>query len=87
MEEIAEYLRHTKPKELIHAIAEDILDRFAEAPLIDRYEAYERLMSYWAETMQDDVFSIAMTVGKRPRNCAGRVRRPTTRARSMAGRG
>ncbi|GHH00476.1 type I restriction-modification system subunit M [Pseudodonghicola xiamenensis] len=48
-----------KPKELIHSIAEDMLDRFAEAPLIDRYEAYQRLMSYWAETMQDDVFIIA----------------------------
>lgn len=48
-----------KPKELIHTIAEDMLDRFAEAPLIDRYEAYQRLMSYWAETMQDDVFIIA----------------------------
>ncbi|WP_181498105.1 hypothetical protein [Rhodovulum viride] len=46
MEEIAEYLRHAKPKELIHAIAEDILDRFAEASLIDRYAAYEWLMSY-----------------------------------------
>ncbi|MBO9444162.1 SAM-dependent DNA methyltransferase [Phaeobacter italicus] len=48
-----------KPKELIHTIAEDILERFAEAPLIDHYEAYQRLMSYWAETMQDDVFIIA----------------------------
>ncbi|WP_226626813.1 type I restriction-modification system subunit M [Alloyangia pacifica] len=48
-----------KPKELIHTIAEDMLDRFADAPLIDRYEAYQRLMSYWAETMQDDVFIIA----------------------------
>ncbi|SIQ08264.1 type I restriction enzyme M protein [Rhizobium sp. RU33A] len=48
-----------KPNEFIHAIAEDILERFAEAPLIDRYEAYQRLMSYWAETMQDDVFIIA----------------------------
>ena len=47
-----------KPKELIHTIAEDILHRFVEAPLIDRYEAYQRLMSYWAETMQDDVFII-----------------------------
>lgn len=48
-----------KPKELIHTIAEDMLTRFAEAPLIDRYEAYQRLMSYWAEAMQDDVFIIA----------------------------
>lgn len=48
-----------KPKDLIHAIAEDMLDRFEDAPLIDRYEAYQRLMSYWAETMQDDVFIIS----------------------------
>lgn len=48
-----------KPKDLIHTIAEDMLTRFAEAPLIDQYEAYQRLMSYWAETMQVDVFIIA----------------------------
>ncbi|WP_024350477.1 HsdM family class I SAM-dependent methyltransferase [Aurantimonas coralicida] len=48
-----------KPKALIHTIAEDMLARFAEAPLIDQYEAYQRLMSYWDEVMQDDVFIIA----------------------------
>ncbi|MBY6159431.1 N-6 DNA methylase [Mameliella alba] len=48
-----------KPKELIHTIAEEMLDRFDAAPLIDKYEAYQRLMSYWADTMQDDVFIIA----------------------------
>ncbi|WP_081251990.1 N-6 DNA methylase [Rhodovulum sulfidophilum] len=48
-----------KPKNLIQTIAEDMLTRFADAPLIDRYEAYQRLMSYWAEVMQDDVFVIA----------------------------
>jgi type I restriction enzyme M protein len=48
-----------KPKDLIRTIAEEMLTRFADAPLIDRYEAYQRLMSYWAETMQDDVFIIA----------------------------
>ena len=48
-----------KPKALIHTIAEDMLTRFTGAPLIDQYEAYQRLMSYWAETMQDDVFIIA----------------------------
>jgi len=47
------------PNALIHAIAEDMLARFANAPLIDRYQAYQRIMSYWAETMQDDVFIIA----------------------------
>jgi type I restriction enzyme M protein len=48
-----------KPKALIHTIAEDMLTRFTGAPLIDPYEAYQRLMSYWADTMQDDVFIIA----------------------------
>lgn len=48
-----------RPKALIHTIAEDMLARFAGAPLIDQYEAYQRLMSYWAEVMQDDAFIIA----------------------------
>ncbi|MDM7457775.1 MAG: class I SAM-dependent DNA methyltransferase [Paracoccus sp. (in: a-proteobacteria)] len=48
-----------QPRDLIHSIAEDMLARFAPAPLIDRYEAYQRLMAYWAATMQDDVFIIA----------------------------
>ncbi|WP_210134469.1 N-6 DNA methylase [Pseudotabrizicola sediminis] len=47
------------PKELIHTIAEDMLTRFDPAPLVDKYEAYQRLMSYWADTMQDDVFIIS----------------------------
>ncbi|MCC5955124.1 MAG: SAM-dependent DNA methyltransferase [Natronohydrobacter sp.] len=47
------------PKALIDTIAEDMLARFATAPLVDKYEAYQRLMSYWATTMQDDVFIIA----------------------------
>lgn len=41
-----------KPKELIHRIAEDMLERFKGARLIDPYEAYQRLITYWAETMQ-----------------------------------
>jgi type I restriction enzyme M protein len=48
-----------QPKALIHHIAEDMLERFAAAPLIDSYEAFQRLMGYWAATMQDDVFIIA----------------------------
>jgi len=47
------------PRNLIQTIAEDMLTRFDPAPLIDKYEAYQRLMSYWAATMQDDVFIIA----------------------------
>lgn len=47
------------PKDLINTISEDMLTRFAAAPLVDKYEAYQRLMSYWSTTMQDDVFIIA----------------------------
>jgi type I restriction enzyme M protein len=35
-----------------------MLARFEDAPLIDKYEAYQKLMSYWAEVMQEDVFII-----------------------------
>ncbi len=47
------------PKQLIEEIAEDLLARFAEVPLIDKYDVYQHLMTYWAETMQDDVYIIA----------------------------
>ncbi|MWY86381.1 type I restriction endonuclease subunit M, partial [Francisella tularensis] len=45
-----------KPKELIATLSEDLLARFAEADLLSRYEVYQLLMNYWAETMQDDVY-------------------------------
>ena len=45
-----------KPKELIATISEDLLVRFAEADLLSRYDIYQLLMDYWAETMQDDVY-------------------------------
>ena len=47
------------PRDLIHTIAEDMLTRFEPAPLVDKYEAYQRLMSYWSDSMQDDVFIIS----------------------------
>jgi type I restriction enzyme M protein len=48
-----------RPRELIHALSEDLLVRFADLPLVSRYDVYQRLMDYWAETMQDDVYLIA----------------------------
>jgi len=49
----------TKPKEVIHALSEDLLQRFADLPLLSKYDAYQRLMDYWADVMQDDVYLIA----------------------------
>ena len=48
-----------KPKLLIEEIAEDLLARFADVPLIDKYDVYQHLMTYWAEVMQDDVYILA----------------------------
>lgn len=47
-----------RPKDLIETISEDLLGRFAQVPLIDKYDVYQRLMSYWFEIMQDDVYMI-----------------------------
>ncbi len=47
------------PREVIHTLSEDLLERFADVPLLDRYDVYQRLMDYWAEVMQDDVYLIA----------------------------
>lgn len=47
------------PREVINHISEDLLARFTDQPLLDRYDVYQRLMDYWADTMQDDVYLIA----------------------------
>jgi type I restriction enzyme M protein len=47
------------PREVIDALSEDLLERFTNQPLLDRYDVYQRLMDYWADTMQDDVYLIA----------------------------
>jgi type I restriction enzyme M protein len=48
----------TQPNDLITAISDDLLSRFKSAPLLDEYDVYEQLMTYWHETMHDDVFLI-----------------------------
>jgi type I restriction enzyme M protein len=48
-----------KPKKLIHEISEELLESFSNLSLIDRYDVYQHLMTYWNETMQDDVFVIS----------------------------
>jgi type I restriction enzyme M protein len=51
--------KDSHPKALIAGIAEDLLDTFKTAPLLDGYDVYQHLMDYWAETMQDDCYLIA----------------------------
>jgi type I restriction enzyme M protein len=46
----------TKPKMLIAEIAEQILEEYEPVTLVDKYDAYEVLLSYWNEVMSDDVY-------------------------------
>jgi len=48
-----------KPKHVIHELSEDLLTQFADIPLLSRYDVYQRLLDYWADVMQDDVYLIA----------------------------
>lgn len=45
-----------KPKKLISDISILILEEFEPVTLVDKYDAYEVLLSYWNETMSDDVY-------------------------------
>ena len=47
------------PREVISALAEDLLEHYTDQPLVDRYDIYQHLMDYWAGTMQDDLYLIA----------------------------
>lgn len=46
------------PKILIRNLSESLLEVFQKANLLDPYDVYQHLMTYWAETMQDDVYMI-----------------------------
>lgn len=48
------------PKDLIQVIGDDLLDVFANVPLIDKYDVYQHLMSYWETIMQDDTYLIVV---------------------------
>jgi type I restriction enzyme M protein len=49
----------SQPKRLIERLSEDLLETFRQARLLDPYDMYQRLMDYWAVTMQDDVYQVA----------------------------
>lgn len=48
----------TDPKAVILEISEDIIKSFEKKTLIDKYDIYQYLMTYWLETMRDDVYII-----------------------------
>ncbi len=48
------------PKRLIAEISQPLLSAVNASPcLVNGYDAYDQLMNYWAETMQDDCYIIA----------------------------
>ena len=49
----------TRPKKLIRQISEKLIQSFESLHLIDKYDVYQHLMTYWKQTMQDDVYLIA----------------------------
>lgn len=46
------------PNNLIAALGDDLLARFKPVPLLDEYDVYEQLMTYWHGVMHDDVFLV-----------------------------
>jgi type I restriction enzyme M protein len=61
----------THPKALIATLAEGLLSAFENVALVDRYDMYQHLMTYWTETMQDDVYLVTGDSWKE----AGKLRR------------
>ena len=47
------------PKQVITELAEGLLAHYEGQPLIDAYDVYQHLMSFWDETMQDDCYLVA----------------------------
>ncbi|MGB8062331.1 MAG: type I restriction-modification system subunit M [Candidatus Sulfotelmatobacter sp.] len=47
------------PRQVIAALSEGLLTHYTDKPLIDKYDIYQHLMDYWAETMQDDCYLVA----------------------------
>ena len=50
---------NTDPRKIIRRLSEELLQRFTNLPLLDPYDVYQKLMDYWNEVMQDDVYLIA----------------------------
>ena len=49
---------NTKPRDVIDELSEDLLMQFDNLLLLDPYDVYQKLMDYWDEVMQDDVYLI-----------------------------
>ncbi|MET8483397.1 type I restriction-modification system subunit M [Streptomyces tendae] len=48
----------TRPNDLVATLGDDLLARFKPVPLLDEYDVYEQLMTYWHDVVHDDVFMV-----------------------------
>jgi type I restriction enzyme M protein len=51
--------QNCKPKKIIVQIAEQLINDYANKPLIDKYDMYQHIMNYWVATMKDDCYIIS----------------------------
>ncbi len=66
------------PKKVIKEISEDLLKIYQKKDLIDKYDIYQHLMDYWVETMQDDLYELAVD-GWKAGNVVTRMIRKATK--------
>ncbi|MCX7444393.1 type I restriction-modification system subunit M [Corynebacterium sp. P7003] len=69
-DQLASITSGRRPNDVIATISDDLLARFRSMPLLDEYNVYEQLMTYWHATMHDDVYLIiadGWTDASRPR--------------------
>jgi len=62
------------PKAIIQSVSDQLLEGFKSIRLIDKYDIYQHLMTYWEEVMQDDVY-ILTTEGWKAGNVITRLQR------------
>ncbi|ETS31681.1 type I restriction-modification system subunit M [Photorhabdus temperata] len=67
---LQEIRRGDNPKQLIDETSEVLLEKYANTDLLDKYNVYQILMDYWADTMQDDIYVLIQDGW-----CAGKVLR------------
>lgn len=51
--------KNCHPKQVIATLAESLLSKYHNKPLINKYNVYQHLLSYWNEVMQDDAYIIS----------------------------
>lgn len=56
---LKELKKDFKPRQIIGIISEDLLKAYSAEDLVDKYDVYQHLMTYWNDVMQDDCYLIA----------------------------